>query len=151
MTLAVASSDNVIIEMEGQMTYFFINLAFHLMISVVLFIILRHFFINDQQRKNKVWISYFFPVVASIILLTQASYFTFPRVLASAEMIRNDFSLQTGTVEEVGFLNNKLVIEGEKYYFNPMIYKPKEGDSLIYQSTNYARYIVKMSVSDTAQ
>lgn len=130
------------------MIYFFINLAFHSIISLVLFIVLRHFFIINQQRRNKMWISYFFPLVVSVILLIQATIFTFPRLLASAEVIRNDLSTQSGVVAEVGFLNNTLTIEGETYYFNPMLYKPKEGDVIIFQSTSRARYIVEMSASN---
>ncbi|NLT12208.1 MAG: hypothetical protein GXY06_07350 [Clostridiaceae bacterium] len=130
------------------MIYFFINLIFHSTISLMLFFVLRHFFVINQQRRNKRWISYFAPVAFSLILLLQATMVTIPRLLASAEVIRNDFSIQSGVVEEVGFLNNKLEIDGKTYYFNPMIYKPKAGDVILYKSTTRARYIVEMSASN---
>ena len=129
------------------MIYFFINLCFHFLISIGLLLLLLRFVSNNQKRKNKKGISYLLPVVVTVVFLFQAVSVTAPRLVDSVFVMKTNYQTISGKVESVGYLNHALVIDGEKYYYNPFIFKPQPGDVLEISYTPYAHYVGDLALA----
>jgi len=129
------------------MIYFFINLCFHFLISIGLLLALLRFVSNNQKRRNRRGISYLLPVVITVIFLFQAVSVTAPRLLDSVYVLKQNYETISGKVESVGYLNHALVIGGEKYYYNPFIFKPQAGDILEISFTPYAHYVSELALA----
>ena len=129
------------------MIYFFINLCFHFLISIGLLLALLRFVSNNQKRRNRRGISYLLPVVITVIFLFQAVSVTAPRLLDSVYVLKQNYETISGRVESVGYLNHALVIDGEKYYYNPFIFKPQAGDILEISFTPYAHYVSELALA----
>jgi len=129
------------------MIYFFINLCFHFLISIGLLLILLRFVSINQKRKNKKGISYLLPVVVTVVFLFQAVSVTAPRLMDSVYVMKENYQTISGKVESVGYLNHALVIDGEKYYYNPFIFKPQAGDILEISYTPYAHYVADLALA----
>ena len=129
------------------MIYFFINLCIHFLISIGLLLALLRFVSNNQKHKNRRGISYLLPVVITVIFLFQAVSVTAPRLLDSVYVLKQNYETISGRVESVGYLNHALVIDVEKYYYNPFIFKPQAGDILEISFTPYAHYVSELALA----
>ena len=129
------------------MIYFFINLCIHFLISIGLLLALLRFVSNNQKHKNRRGISYLLPVVITVIFLFQAISVTAPRLLDCVYVMKQNYETISGKVESVGYLNHALVIDGEKYYYNPFIFKPQAGDILEISFTPYAHYVSELALA----
>lgn len=129
------------------MVYFFINLCFHFLISIGLLLVLLRFVSNNQKRKNKKGITYLLPVVVTVVFLFQAVSVTAPRLMDSVFVMKTNYQTISGKVESVGYLNHALVIDGQKYYYNPFIFKPQAGDVLEISYTPYAHYVADLALA----
>ncbi|MEI8200114.1 MAG: hypothetical protein WCG21_08630 [Eubacteriales bacterium] len=129
------------------MIYFFINLCLHFLISVGLLLALLRFVSNNQKHRNRRGISYLLPVVITVIFLFQSLYVTAPRLLDCVYVLKQNYETISGKVESVGYLNHALVIDGEKYYYNPFIFKPQAGDILEISFTPYAHYVSELKLA----
>ena len=129
------------------MIYFCINLCIHFLISIGLLLALLRFVSNNQKHKNRRGISYLLPVVITVIFLFQAVSVTAPRLLDSVYVLKQNYETISGKVESVGYLNHALVIDGEKYYYNPFIFKPQAGDILEISFTPYAHYVSELALA----
>lgn len=129
------------------MIYFFINLCFHFLISIGLLLVLLHFVSINQKRKNRKGISYLLPVVITVVFLFQAVSVTAPRLIDTVFVMKENYQTISGKVESVGFLNHALFIDGEKYYYNPFIFKPQAGDVLEISFTPYAHYAADLALA----
>lgn len=123
------------------MLYFFINLCFHFLISAGLLLILLRFVSNNKNHRNRKGISYLLPIVITVVFLFQTVSVTAPRLMDSVYIMKENYQTISGKVESVGYLNHALVIDGEKYYYNPFIFKPQAGDILEISFTPYAHYV----------
>lgn len=129
------------------MIYFLINLCLHFLISIGLLLAVLRFVSNNQKRRNRRGISYLLPVVITVIFLFQAVSVTAPRLLDSVYVLKQNYETISGEVESVGYLNHALVIDGEKYYYNPFIFKPQAGDILEISFTPYAHYVSELALA----
>lgn len=118
----------------------------HLVVSLALLRVLLHFVSNNVQHKNKRGIAFLLPVIITIIFLVQTMTFTVPRILDSVNVIKESYKTRTGQVQSVGFLNHSIQMDGETYYYNPFLYKPKAGDELEITYSPNARYIADLKL-----
>ena len=128
------------------MVYFFINFTIHGLISLLLLMLLISTFRVNQQRKNKHGLRFFVPFIVALILLAQLSIFTLPRILDTTDVIRSEYSVIQGSVERIGYFNNTLTVDGETYYYNPMVYKPHVDDELRFLVTSYSGFVFDMHI-----
>ena len=126
------------------MLYFFINLAGHALITTALVLLLIRRLRVNQERRNRHGILYLLPVLLTGLILFQAISFTIPRLLDTTDIIRGIYASKTGTVEKIDFLNNAMTLDGERYFYNPMVHKPQVGDRLAIAYTDYSGYISDM-------
>jgi hypothetical protein len=124
--------------------YFFINLAGHALITTTLVLLLIRRLRINQERRNRHGILYLLPVLLTGLILFQAISFTIPRLLDTTDIIRGIYASKTGTVEKIDFLNNAMTLDGERYFYNPMVHKPQVGDRLAIAYTDYSGYISDM-------
>lgn len=129
------------------MLYFFINLAGHALITLVLVLILIRRLRINHERRNRHGFLYLLPVFLTVLILFQAVSFTIPRLLDTTDILRGFYESKTGTVEKIDFLNNAMTIDGERYFYNPLIHKPQVGDQLVITYTDYSGYISDMEKS----
>lgn len=130
------------------MLYFFINLTGHTVISLVLVLVLIHRLRINQQRKNRRGLTYFYPVIVAAVILFQMVSFTIPRLLDTTDIIRGVYTSKIGTVEKIDFLNNAMTLDGETFFYNPLVHKPHVGDRLNISHTRYSGYISEMKKAD---
>ncbi|MBN1892800.1 MAG: hypothetical protein JW780_08470 [Clostridiales bacterium] len=130
------------------MLYFFLNLAGHAVISLVLILVLIHRLRINQQRKNRWGMTYLYPVILTAAILFQMISFTIPRLLDTTDIIRGAYSSRIGTVEKIDFLNNAMTLDGDTFFYNPLIHKPHVGDRLNISHTRYSGYISEMKKAD---
>ncbi len=126
------------------MLYFFLNLAGHALITTALVLFLIRRLRVNQERRNKRGILYLLPALLTALILLQAISFTIPRLLDTSDVIRGLYASKTGTVEKIDFLNNAMTLDGERYFYNPMLHKPQVGDRLTVTCTGYSNYIAEM-------
>ena len=129
------------------MIYFFINLMIHLSVSgIFLFFLIRTAEAN-AGRKNKRGISFLLPFLFSVFFLLHGLWNTFPKAADSVAIVKQSYQpIVEGSVEEIGFINNTLKINGVVYFYNPFAYKPNVGDTIRISTTEYSRYIANLSV-----
>ena len=127
------------------MVYFFINLVLHTAISFGLLMLLLLFSEKNRKRTNKRGIYFLLPVVVVLIFLYQVITFSVPRVLDSVSIIKNNYQTETGVVESIGFLNHSVTMNNETFYYNPFMFEPQKGDTLVILYTPNAHYAYSLS------
>ena len=125
------------------MRYFIANLAFHLVLTVIIIVFLCIFAGRNRKKKTKHVISYFFPILFAIAAIVDIVLFTAPRMMDINCMISSNYYYNTGTVSKIGFLKNYFVIDGEYYYANPLRNTLNEGDTVRVKHTQYSLYTVE--------
>ena len=128
------------------MVYFFINLFLHLLLSAALLLLILKGVSNNQKRRNKKGIAYLLPAVLTLFFLILTVSYSAPRLMDSVYVVKKNFQTTIGEVESVGYLNHLLVIDGNKYYYNPFLFKPQAGDTLEISYTPYAQYIMVLAL-----
>ena len=64
-------------------------------------------------------------------------------------LINSNYYYNTGAVEQISFMRNYFVIDGDYYYINPLRNKLTEGDVVRVKHTPYSRFTVDiMTISD---
>jgi hypothetical protein len=126
------------------MVYFFINLCFHLLVSVGLLLVILHFVANNKKQKNKKGIFFLLPAVLTVVFLFQALAFTAPRIMDSVYVLKQSYQTVSGRADEVKYMNHALQIKGETYYYNPFMLNPKVGDIYDVSYTPYAHYALTL-------
>jgi len=130
------------------MKYFIANLAVHAIVSLV-FIILSVFFSNRNRKgKTKHPVAYFLPLVFCAVAVVYTVFFTGPRLLDIAAVKSDNYYSYTGTLEDVSVFNNALVVDGERYYINPLRDVPEEGANVKVRYTRYGHYVVEVVVAE---
>ena len=127
------------------MVYFFINLVLHTAISFGLLMLLLLLSEKNRKRTNKRGIYFLLPVVVVLIFLYQVITFSVPRVLDSVSIIKNNYQTETGVVESIGFLNHSVTMNNETFYYNPFMFEPQKGDTLVILYTPNAHYAYSLS------
>lgn len=127
------------------MVYFFINLILHAAISFGLLMLLLFLTEKNRKRSNKRGIYFLLPVVVVLIFLYQVITFSIPRILDSVTVIKNNYQTETGVVESIGFLNHSVTMDNKTYYYNPFMFEPQKGDTLVILYTPNAHYAYSLS------
>lgn len=130
------------------MSYFWTNLAAHLMVSLLLLILFLASVKNNQESRWKRGFFYLMPFVLMIILLVQVCVFSVPRILDSTTVLRSTFRMGTGTIESVSSLKDHVVIDGKQYYVNPFDFELEVGDRVNIRYTPYAHYAYTLEKAD---
>ena len=130
------------------MKYFIANLAVHTLVTLV-FVIFSVFFSNRNKKgKTKHPVSYFLPLVFCAFAVTYTVIFTAPRLLDIAAVKSDNYYSYTGTLEDVSLFNNALVVDGERYYINPLRDIPEEGANVKVRYTRNGHYEVEVVVAE---
>jgi len=127
------------------LVYFFINLILHAAISFGLLMLLLFLSEKNRKRSNKRGIYFLLPVVVVLIFLYQVITFSIPRILDSVTVIKNNYQTETGVVESIGFLNHSVTMDNKTYYYNPFMFEPQKGDTLVILYTPNAHYAYSLS------
>jgi len=127
------------------LVYFFINLVLHAAISFGLLMLLLFLSEKNRKHRNKRGIYFLLPVVVVLIFLYQVITFSIPRIVDSVTVIKNNYQSETGVVESIGFLNHSVTMDHKTYYYNPFMFEPQKGDTLVILYTPNAHYAYSLS------
>jgi hypothetical protein len=122
------------------MRYYLVNLANHLLILVVLILLACIFAMRNRKRKTKSIIGYFLPTVFAILAILDLVLLSAPRLMDISSVVGRSYYYDTGEVTEVSFLKTSFVVDGKRYYINPLRLKIKVGDTVRIKHTQYARF-----------
>ena len=128
------------------MKYFIANLIVHLIVTVVLFIITVVSTNRNRKRETKHTLTYFLPFVVSVAMFFYVFIITGPRLLDLSDVVRQNYYSYTGEIEAVSSANNYLVVDGVKYYINPLRNIPSEGQTVRIRYTRYSKYSISVEV-----
>ena len=121
------------------MRYYLVNLAIHLLILAVLILLACIFAMRNRKRKTKSIIGYFLPTVFAILAILDLVLLSAPRLMDISSVAGRSYYYDTGEVTEVSFFKTSFVVDGKRYYINPLRLKIKEGDTVRIKHTQYAR------------
>lgn len=134
------------------MRYFIANIAFHAVITIIFIVLACIFTARNRKHKTKHVVTYFFPIAFAIVALVDIAIYMAPRLLDINCLTSNNYYYDTGTVENIGFLKNYFVIEGNYYYVNPLRNTLTEGDTVRVKHTQYSSYTVDWTlITDTEE
>lgn len=128
------------------MRYFIANLSLHLLITAFFVVLTCIFAGRNRKHKTKHVVSYFFPIVFTLVAVVDIVLYTAPRLLDINNVVNNNYFYNTGTVEKIGFLKNYYVIDGEYYFLNPLRNTLNEGDTVRVKHTQYSSYTVDWTI-----
>jgi hypothetical protein len=127
------------------MRYFIVNLAVHLMITVIFSVLTCVFAGRNRRKKTKHVLSYFFPIAFALVAIIDISLYTAPRLMDVNSMINNNFFYTTGSVDSIGVMRNYFVIDGKYYYLNPIHNTLKVNDVVRVAHTPYSSFTVDIT------
>ena len=130
------------------MRYFIANLAVHTIVALVLVIFSVFFSNRNRKGKTKHPVAYFLPLVFCALAVLYTVFFTAPRLLDIAAVKSDNYYSYTGTLEDVSVFNTSLVVDGERYYINPLRDIPEEGANVKVRYTRYGHYVVEVAVAE---
>lgn len=130
------------------MKYFIANLAVHTIVALVLIIFSVFFSNRNKKGRTKHPVAYFLPIVFCALAVIYTVLFTAPRLLDIAAVKSDNYYSYTGTLEDVSVFNNSLVVDGERYYINPLRNIPEEGANVKVRYTRYGHYVVEVVVAE---
>ena len=128
------------------MNYFFANLAGHCVFCGLLIILLVIFTNRNMKRKTKHSLTYFLPVILLIAIGFDIVRYVAPRLFDINNVLGSVTYTYTGNVEEISGLHNYFVVDGKKYYINPMRGDLELGSTVRIKytpSSNYAMAVWK--------
>ncbi|MCQ2515626.1 MAG: hypothetical protein MJ094_02025 [Saccharofermentans sp.] len=130
------------------MKYYIVNLIAHLIVTVILFIVIVVGTNRNKKRETKHVLTYFLPLIASALMAFYLITITGPRLLDLTDVVRQNYYSYTGVIDEVSPANNYLVVDGVRYYINPLRYIPEVGQTVRIKYTQYSKYSVSVEVMD---
>ena len=131
------------------MRYFLLNLALHLLITLLLLVLVCITVQRNRGRKTKHVVSYFFPVAFTFLFLAWNIVFTIPRLRDISGVLNDNYYTQTGEVEKISAFKDWFVIDGVTYYMNPKRNDLEEGDVIRIRHTRYSRYTIQIIKEDS--
>ena len=134
------------------MRYFIVNLAAHLLVTVIFIVLTCICAGRNKRKKTKHVLTYFFPIAFALIAIVDIALYTAPRLMDINSMINSNYYYNTGTVTKISFMKNYFVIDGDYYYANPLRNTLTEGDTVRVKHTQYSLYTVEWTkVTDSEQ
>lgn len=133
------------------MRYFIVNLAAHLIVTIALVVLTCVFAGRNKRRKTRYMPMYFLPILLALLAIIDIIVITAPRMMDINSMINDNFYLDSGEVEDIGFMKNYFVIDGKHYYMNPLRNKMNEGDVVKVKHTPYSSFTVDITMVKDAE
>lgn len=130
------------------MKYFIANLVVHSIVTLVLVILSVTLSNRNKKGKTRNPVVYFLPLVFCALAVVYTVLFTAPRLLDIAAVKSDNYYSYTGTLEDVSVFNNALVVDGDRYYINPLRSIPEEGSNVKVRYTRYGHYVVEVVVAE---
>jgi hypothetical protein len=130
------------------MKYFIANLVVHSLVTLILVILSVTFSNRNKKGKTRNPVAYFLPIVFCALAVVYTVLFTAPRLLDIAAVKSDNYYSYTGTLEDVSVFNNALVVDGDRYYINPLRNIPEEGSNVKVRYTRYGHYVVEVVVTE---
>ncbi|MBR1798221.1 MAG: hypothetical protein IJ757_09485 [Clostridiales bacterium] len=130
------------------MRYYIANLAVHVVVMLALIVIIIVFSDRNRKRKTKHAITYFVPTVAAVIAAFYLFKITGPRLLDLSDVATQNYYSYTGQIEEISPLNNSFLIDGDRYYINPLRDLPEAGEKVRIRYTRYSNYVISVEAVD---
>ena len=112
------------------MKYFIANLSAHFMLLIILIVLEIIFSNRNRKRKNKYAFTFLLPTVTAVMIIIYTWWIIGPRLLDITDVVAGTYQSYTGTLERKSFFNNYVVIDGQKYYYNPLHNIPDSGESV---------------------
>lgn len=126
------------------MRYFIANLLAHFGVILVLITLLIVFSKRNKARKNRYAFSYLLPTFFAIITILYLGFIVGPRLLDITDVINGTYQSYTGTLEEKSFFNNYVVVDGYRFYHNPLHEIPEIGDPVRVLYTHNSNFTVSV-------
>ena len=130
------------------MSYFWANLAGHLLITPILLIVFLWAVKNTRQNRWKHGYLIFLQVALLIVLLVQMGLCSIPRLLDTTTVLRSSYRMSSGKIESVSQFKDRIVIDGTSYYINPFSFELKVGDEVTVKYTPYAHYAYSLELEE---
>ncbi|MBO4243117.1 MAG: hypothetical protein IKT14_00545 [Clostridiales bacterium] len=130
------------------MKYYLANLGVHIAVNLILTLIVIVSSDRNKRGQTKHALTYFLPFVVSIVTVLYMINFTAPRLLDLTDVTGQNYYSYTGTLEEISSMNNYFIIDGEKYYINPLRDIPEVGSLVKIRYTRYGKYVIEVTQSE---
>ena len=127
------------------MRYFIVNLAVHLLVTILFVVLTALRAGHNRRKKTKHVITYFFPIAFALVAIVDIVMYTAPRLMDLNSLINSNYYYHTGEVEKIGFMKNYFVIDGDYYYMNPLRNQLTEGDVVRVKHTPYSLFTVDIA------
>lgn len=130
------------------MKYYIANLSVHVLIVLALTVIIIIFSNRNKRRETKHVLSYFVPTLLAIGVAFYMYFITAPRLLDMSDVATQNYYSYTGQIEEISLLNNSFIIDGTRYYINPLRDLPREGSKVRIRYTRFSNYVISVEPVD---
>ncbi|GEM_PF-476905 len=130
------------------MKYYLANLGVHIAINLILTLIVIRSSDRNRKGQTKHTLTYFLPFIMSIVTVLYMINFTAPRLLDLTDVTGQNYYSYTGTLEEISSMNNYFIIDGQKYYINPLRDIPEVGSLVKIRYTRYGKYVIEVTQSE---
>ena len=132
------------------MRYFIVNLAVHLLVTIVFVVLTAWRAGYNRRKKTKHVVTYFFPIAFALVAIVDIALYTAPRLMDLNSLINSNYYYHTGEVEKIGLMKNYFVIDGDYYYMNPLRNQLTEGDVVRVKHTPYSLFTVDIATVNEA-
>ncbi|HAW16069.1 MAG TPA: hypothetical protein DCW41_05125 [Clostridiales bacterium] len=130
------------------MKYFLANLGLHLLVNFILTLIVIIGSNRNNRGQTKHSLTYFVPFMVSILTVLYMVKITGPRLLDLTDVAGQNYYSYTGTIEEKSAFKNYLIVDGEKYFINPLRDLPEEGSYVKIRYTRYSKYVIEVAPAE---
>ena len=127
------------------MKYYFVNLAAHILVTALFVVLTCLFAGRNRRKKTKHIVTYFFPIAFALIAIVDIVLYTAPRMMDINSMINSNYYYTSGTVENIGFMKNYFVLDGDYYYMNPLRNTLSEGDTVRVKHTPNSMFTIEVT------
>ncbi|MCR4558329.1 MAG: hypothetical protein K5779_10975 [Saccharofermentans sp.] len=127
------------------MKYYFVNLAAHILVTALFVVLTCLFAGRNRRKKTKHIVTYFFPIAFALITIVDIVLYTAPRMMDINSMINSNYYYTSGTVENIGFMKNYFVLDGDYYYMNPLRNTLSEGDTVRVKHTPNSMFTIEVT------
>ena len=130
------------------MKYYIANLAVHVLLVLVLIVVIVIFSNRNKRRETRHVLSYFVPTILAVGVAFYVYFITGPRLLDMSDVATQNYYSYTGQIDEISLFNNSFIIDGVRYYINPLRDLPREGSKVRIRYTRFSNYVISVEPVD---
>ena len=130
------------------MKYYIANLAVHVLLVLVLIVVIVIFSNRNKRRETRHVFSYFVPTILAVGVAFYVYFITGPRLLDMSDVATQNYYSYTGQIDEISLFNNSFIIDGVRYYINPLRDLPREGSKVRIRYTRFSNYVISVEPVD---